>query len=84
MSTATLLPFFALLLLAGCRPADSVPPASRAASPPLPAVICRFTDKPIVIDGSLDDAAWADAVEVTGFSLPWLPGNPAAAGATRA
>ncbi len=84
MPTATLMPLVALLLLAGCRPADSVPPASRAASPPLPAVICRFTAKPIVIDGSLDDAAWADAVEVAGFSLPWLPGNPPAAAATRA
>ena len=33
---------------------------------------CQFTEQPIAIDGSLDDAAWQDAVEVGPFTLPWL------------
>jgi glucose/arabinose dehydrogenase len=67
-----------LALVAGCKPAGSLP------GPTAPPIVCRFAEAPIGIDGTADEAAWAEAVEVSGFSIPWLPGNPPAAAATRA
>ena len=60
------------------RPLASSPPAAAAAqgfataaTDPAP-YACRFTEQPITIDGSLDDEAWQDAVDVGPFTLPWL------------
>jgi glucose/arabinose dehydrogenase len=85
------LPFGSVILAAvaacgGCadalqRPTSPVAETAALLSP----YTCRFTEEPIAIDGTLDEAAWKDAVEVGEFSLPWL-GTDArpAAKATRA
>jgi hypothetical protein len=61
---------------------------SPADSPPVPLVSsydCRFTEEPVAIDGTLDDAAWKNAVTIDNFSMPWLgKHNKPAAKATRA
>jgi len=45
----------------------------------------RFTEDPVAIDGTLDDAAWKNAVTIDNFSIPWLgKDNKPAAKATRA
>jgi uncharacterized repeat protein (TIGR03806 family) len=33
---------------------------------------CRWTEKPLVIDGKADDAAWQQAQTIDHFYLPWL------------
>ena len=51
------------------------PGPSRAGDAPA-ASECRWADGKITIDGKADDAAWAKAHTIEGFSLPWL-GNAA-------
>lgn len=36
-----------------------------------PGFECRFTEKPIVIDGKADEEAWRDAQVIDRFGLPW-------------
>ena len=72
------LPAFGLVLslaaiLGGCSGAVQRPAAS--ANSPKPSVssyACRFTEDPVVIDGTLDDDAWKNAATIDNFSMPWL------------
>jgi len=58
---------------AGCQRAErAAPPLAAAAKPAPQPYVCRFTEEPIAIDGSLDDAAWENALEVGEFRMPWL------------
>jgi len=75
-------------LVGGCSKPSSPLPPQQLATQPAPAppqpYACRFTEEPIAIDGSPDEAAWKQAADVGEFALPWLgPGHPAAK-ATRA
>ena len=45
---------------------------------------CRWTDRPIVIDGRKDDAAWRGAQEIDGFGQFWLGPDSRTRTATRA
>lgn len=40
--------------------------------PPPTAFECRFTEKPIQIDGKADEDAWKDAQLIDNFYVPWL------------
>lgn len=51
----------ALLLLAGC---------ATSAAAPRPAYECRPARGPIVLDGRLDEPAWAEAVVIADFRIP--------------
>lgn len=66
----------ALGLLAACGGCvGEVERPSPADFPPVPLVSfydCRFTEDPVVIDGTLDDAAWKNAATIDNFSMPWL------------
>ncbi len=87
-----------LFIAAGCStscPSAAAPTAasvaattaSAEAQQPVdpPPYACRFTERPITVDGSLDDEAWQDAVDVGPFTLPWLgAGARPARTATRA
>jgi glucose/arabinose dehydrogenase len=71
------------------REPAAVPAVSQASGGPPRAFVsaydCRFADLPIAIDGDLGDAAWADAVSIDSFSMPWLgTADRPAAKATRA
>jgi len=64
-----LLIIVAPFLLAGCAGGDAPkpdpePPVVRAAQ-------CRWAKEPIRVDGRTDDSAWADAQELTEFSVYW-------------
>jgi len=80
-----------LAFVAGCshRPGtparpESPPPASPAARPPRPVFECHFTEKPIVIDGKIDDEAWQQAPVIDSFAMPWVKDAPRPRKGTRA
>ena len=90
---------FAIVVLAslgGCsdtatRPvaqatASAVTPAESLAPPvSTPPYECKFTEDPIAIDGTLNEAAWENAGTIENFSMPWLgKDNKPATKATRA
>lgn len=56
-----------VLLTAGCHSGPTIPEGKVYEVRYLPRVA-------ITIDGNLDDAGWADAVELTDFVSPWVPG----------
>lgn len=55
------------------QPTPSKPLVPKPAPQPY---ACHFVEEPITIDGSLDEAAWKNAVETEPFAMPWL-GSPA-------
>jgi hypothetical protein len=73
-------------LLTGCGGLASLPPAAAVPKPPpsIPVAECRFASGPILIDGTLDEAAWGQAAVIDDFRMPWEPGGPPARAATRA
>jgi len=83
---ALLAAFVLLLALGGCdkkRDEKTKTPAETPSAPAvpspltsLPPVECRWADSPIKVDGSADDAAWANAQTITDFRLPWLKDKP--------
>ena len=75
-----------LATLGGCSGAVERPSPADAPSVPLVSSYdCRFTEDPVTIDGTPDDAAWKNAVTIDNFSMPWLgKNNEPAAKATRA
>jgi hypothetical protein len=77
----------ALSFLAGSRPVWSDQPVTKAqASAPEPSVtreaVCRWVDQAPVIDGKLDDPAWARAAAINRFAAYW--NRAEVASATRA
>lgn len=71
------------MLAAGCGPSDSSPRPTTVRVEPAPHA-CRFTEEPIAIDGTLDDAAWANSTTIDNFTMPWLGPGKKPAKATRA
>jgi hypothetical protein len=63
------LALIAPLFFAGCAEPDAPKPA--AEPPVVRAAECRWAKQPIKIDGRTEDPAWADAQELTGFSVFW-------------
>ena len=72
-----------LSTLCGCsdtatRPVAKVTATAPVAAADMPATHgatpyeCKFTEDPIAIDGTLDDAAWKNAETIENFSMPWL------------
>ncbi|MEZ6141532.1 MAG: PQQ-dependent sugar dehydrogenase [Zavarzinella sp.] len=47
-------------------------------------VECRWTDRPIVIDGKADEEAWKFAQKITNFARPWQKDAPPLRGKTTA
>jgi glucose/arabinose dehydrogenase len=77
LSAVLLLGLLALALLTlGNRPAVS---ADKPFKEPPTQFECRWTDKPITIDGKPDDEAWKHAQVIDNFYLPWLGKNVRAA-----
>lgn len=58
--------------LAGPPPTAATQQDASAVAAALAPYDCRFTERSITIDGSLDDEAWQTAVDVGPFTLPWL------------
>ena len=63
------------------RAAEGSPPkdAKPAFTPPPTDFECRWTDKPVVLDGKGGDEAWKHAQVIDNFYLPWLGKNARAA-----
>ena len=60
-------------------------PTTRGDDPPVTrAAVCRWTDRPPTIDGSLDDPAWQGATVIDHFPSFWKGTDPGPAHATRA
>jgi glucose/arabinose dehydrogenase len=59
-------------LLGLVAPTRGDPPAPRKPRTWLRAFECRFTERPVKIDGKGDDEAWRHAQTIDGFYLPWL------------
>ncbi|MFO0191419.1 MAG: PQQ-dependent sugar dehydrogenase [Planctomycetia bacterium] len=75
----------AMVLVCGCGPAVRKPPPADVPVPLVSSYDCRFTNDPVTIDGTLDDAAWRHAPVIDNFSMPWLgKDNAPALKATRA
>jgi len=60
------------LTAVGCGTPPPPAPQTTAAPPAAAPYVCHFTEDAVTIDGSLDEAAWAHAMDVGDFSMPWL------------
>ena len=69
MKSAALLAAF-IFSLTGIAPAQGAQPTQREVTDPVPSYEIKRATTPIVIDGRLDDAAWAAAPTLT-LQFPW-------------